>query len=111
MKNQTIKIFAYKPPTVDADGFETLGAKVEKTIFAEVKTVGYGEYYEGLRAGVKASMLFKVNMIDYCLSDTVGEVTTEYKPTNITYNGTDYKIIRLYKRGYGFLEITCEEIE
>jgi hypothetical protein len=50
-------------------------------------------------------------MVDYCLSDTVGQVTTNYKPTNIAYNGTEYNIIRLYKRGYGFLEVTCEEIE
>lgn len=111
MKNQTIKIWATTASTVDSDGFETPGAKVEKTIYAEVKSVGFGEYYEGLRAGVKASMLFRVNMMDFCLSKTVGTVTTDYKPTNVTYDGIEYNIVRMYKRGYGFLELTCEEIE
>ena len=111
MKNQTIKISAIPSSTVDDDGFETPGTPIEKTIYAEVKSVGYGEYYEGLRAGVKASMLFRVNMVDFWLSNTVGQITTEYKPTHIVYNGTTYKIVRQYKRGYGFLELTCEEIE
>lgn len=111
MKNRTIKIWAYKSPTVDNDGFETPGSKVEKSIFADVKSVGYGEYYEGLRAGIKASMLFRVNMMDFCLSETVGNVTTNYKPTNVTFDGIEYNIVRQYKRGYGFLELTCEEIE
>lgn len=111
MKNQTIKISAITESTVDADGFEIPGTTIEKTIYAEVKSVGYGEYYEGLRAGIKASMIFKVNMVDFFLSETVGTVTTEYKPTHIVYNGTTYNIVRQYKRGYGFLELTCEEIE
>lgn len=111
MKNQIIKISAIPSSTIDDDGFETPGTAIEKTIYAEVKSVGYGEYYEGLRAGIKASMLFKVNMVDFFLSQTVGNVTTEYKPTHIVYNGTTYNIVRQYKRGYGFLELTCEEIE
>ena len=111
MKNQTIKIVAIPSSTVDEDGFEIPGTPLEKTIYAEVKSVGYGEYYEGLRAGIKASMIFKVNMVDFSLSDTVESVTTYYKPTQIVYGGTKYNIVRQYKRGYGFLELTCEEIE
>jgi len=111
MKNETIKISAIKSSTVDADGFEIPGTTIEKTIYAQVKSVGYGEYYEGLRAGIMASMIFKVNMVDFCLSETVGQITTHYKPTHIVYNGTTYKIVRQYKRGFGFLELTCEEIE
>ena len=111
MKNQTIKLRAIPSATIDDDGFETPATAIEKTIYAEVKSVGYGEYYEGLRAGIKASMLFKVNMVDFFISQTVGNVTTTYKPTQIAYNGTIYNIVRQYKRGYGFLELTCEEIE
>lgn len=111
MKNRTIKIWTIPESTKDADGFETPGAKVEKTIYADVKSVGFGEYYEGLRAGVQASMLFRVNMMDFTLSKTEGQIVKTYKPTNVTFDGTEYKIVRQYKRGYGFLEITCEEIE
>ena len=111
MKNQTIKISAIPSVTTDDDGFETPGTPIEKTIYAEVKSVGFGEYYEGLRAGVRASMLFRVNMVDFFLEQTVGQLTTTYKPTHIVYAGTTYKIVRQYKRGYGFLELTCEEIE
>ena len=103
MKNRTIKIWTIPESTKDADGFETPGAKVEKTIYADVKSVGFGEYYEGLRAGVQASMLFRVNMMDFTLSKTEGQI--------VTFDGTEYKIVRQYKRGYGFLELTCEEIE
>jgi co-chaperonin GroES (HSP10) len=111
MKNQTIKISAIPESTVDDDGFVTPGTALEKTIYAEVKSVGFGEYYEGLRAGVMASMIFKVNPVDFYLSKTVGNVTTTYKPTQIIYNGTTYNIVRKYRRGNGFLELTCEEIE
>ena len=111
MKNRTIKIWTIPESTKDADGFETPGAKVEKTIYADVKSVGFGEYYEGLRAGIQASMLFRVNMMDFTLSKTVGQTTKTYKPTNVTFDSTEYKIVRMYKRGYGFLELTCEEIE
>ena len=111
MKNQTIKLIAYTASVKDEDGFEIPGLPIEKTIYADVKSVGFGEYYEGLRAGIKASMLFRVNMVDFYLADTVEGVTTEYKPTQIVYNGTTYNIVRQYKRGYGFLELTCEEIE
>lgn len=111
MKNQTIKIIAIPESSRDEDGFEVPGTPIEKTIYAEVKSVGFGEYYEGLRAGIKASMIFKVNMVDFFLADTVDDVSISYKPTQIIYSGTRYNIVRQYKRGYGFLELTCEEIE
>lgn len=111
MKNQTIKLVAVTSETTDSDGFVIEGHEVEKTVFAEVKSVGYSEFYEGLKDGIKASLIFKVNMPEFFVTQTIGSVSSDLKPTKIRYNGTEYKIIRQYKRGYGFLEVTCEEIE
>jgi hypothetical protein len=107
MKNQTIEISTTISGTVDADGFPVdEGTTLRKTIFADVKSVGYGEYYEGLKDGIKATMIFKVNMPDFILTQETPRSITEYMPTQIKYKGTKYRIVRQYKRGYGFLELT-----
>ena len=112
MKNRKIEISTTLPGTVDSDGFPSVaGTKLTKNIFADVKSVGYNEFYEGLKDGIKASLIFKVNMHEFILTNTSGQTVTEYQPTEITYDGVVYRIIRLYKRGYGFLEVTCEEME
>lgn len=110
MKNRTVKLVAIPSSTKDDDGFETPGTPIEKTVFADVKSVGWGEYYEGLRDGIKASMIFKLNMGEYIVTKTIGSITETYRPTKIKFDGAEYKIVREYKRGYGFLEVTGEEI-
>ena len=112
MKNQTIEISTTIGGTVDADGFpDQAGTTIKKTIFADVKSVGYNEFYEGLKDGIKATLIFKVNMPDFILTQETPRSITEYTPTQIKYKGTKYRIVRQYKRGYGFLELTCEEME
>lgn len=111
MKNRVIKLVAVTAVTEDADGFKIGGEEITKDVFAEVKSVGYTEFYEGLKDGIKASLIFKVNMPEFFVTETVGSVSTDYKPTKIIFDGTDYKIVRQYRRGNGFLEVTCEEIE
>ena len=112
MKNRTVVISTTLPGSVDADGFPSSeGTTISKMIFADVKSVGYTEFYEGLKDGIKASLIFKVNMPDFMLTQTVGETETQYMPTMITFEGVNYRIVRQYKRGYGFLEVTCEEME
>lgn len=116
MKNRTIEISTTIGGSVDSDGFPVSGGQsgattLKKTIFADVKSVGYNEYYEGLKDGIKATMIFKVNMPEFILTQETPRSITEYAPTRIKYNGIHYKIVRQYKRGYGFLELTCEEVE
>jgi len=114
MKNRTITISTEIPGTAtyDSDGFPTQkGTTLSKKIFADVKSVGYTEFYEGLKDGIKASLIFKVHMHEFILIKETERTITEYKPTEITYEGTKYRIVREYKRGYGFLEVTCEEME
>lgn len=114
MKNRTVTISTVIPgtATLDTDGFPTKeGTVISKNIFADVKSVGYTEFYEGLKDGIKASLIFKVHMHEFILTNTSGQTVTEYKPTMITFEGVNYRIVRQYKRGYGFLEVTCEEME
>ena len=112
MKNRTIEISTTIGGTVDDDGFPVSGGTtLRKTIFAEVKSVGFNEYYEGLKDGIKATLIFRVNMPEFILTVEHANSYSEYKPTLIKYEGTHYKIVRQYKRGYGFLELTCEEVE
>lgn len=114
MKNKTITISTEIPgtATIDTDGFPSKeGTVISKKIFADVKSVGFTEFYEGLKDGIKASQIFKVNMHEFLLTYTSGQTVTAYQPTKITFDGTDYRIVRQYRRGYGFLEVTCEEME
>lgn len=114
MKNRAITISTEIPgtATIDTDGFPSKeGTIISKKIFADVKSVGYTEFYEGLKDGIKASLIFKVNMHEFLLTNASGQSVMEYKPTKITFEGVDYRIVRQYKRGYGFLELTCEEME
>ena len=112
MKNRMIEISTVIGGTVDEDGFPTGGGtELKKNIFADVKSVGFNEYYEGLKDGIKASYIFRVNMPEFILTVETDRSITEYKPTRIRFEGTYYRVVRQYKRGYGFLELTCEEVE
>lgn len=112
MKNQMIEICTVINSTYDDDGFPSnKGVTLRKSIFADIKSVGFSEYYEGLKDGIKASYLFRVNMHEFIIRVETSRSITEYKPTLIKYDGTFYRIVRQYKRGFGFLELTCEEIE
>lgn len=116
MKNRMIEISTIIPGAVDDDGFpvtsgQGAATEIKKNIFADVKSVGFNEYYEGLRDGIKATTIFKVNMHEFILTVEHANSYEEYKPTLIKYDGTKYKVVRQYKRGYGFLELTCEEVE
>lgn len=113
MKNQMIEISTVIGGSTDEDGFPTGsgGTEIKKNIFADVKSVGFSEYYEGLKDGIKASYLFRVNMHEFILTVETARTITEYKPTRIKFENTYYRIVRQYKRGFGFLELTCEEVE
>ncbi len=113
MKNQMIEISTVIGGSTDSDGFPTGEGttEIKKNIFADVKSVGFSEYYEGLKDGIKASYLFRVNMHELILTVETARTITEYKPTRIKFDGAYYRIVRQYKRGFGFLELTCEEVE
>lgn len=83
-------------------------------IFAGVKSVGRTEYYEALRNGIEAKIIFVVDPEDFLLSvheiDKDGQ-KKEVKASRIVYDGTTYMIKRTFRNNFGMLEMTCTEVE
>lgn len=72
----------------------------ERTIMADVKSIGGREFYEAHGVGLRPEIVFVIaDFLDY-----QNEQKIKYKP----FGGTleDYFVIRTYRTGNG-LEITC----
>lgn len=111
MRNDYIELMTVTGNEKDPAGF-ILGESVKNTtVFAEVKSVGRLEFYEALRSGMKASIIFSVNPDDFDSAIVVGDDGKKIKPTKVLYDGTTYNIQRTYKIGLDKLELTCEEVE
>ena len=98
----------------DNSGFCTSEETVKTEVFAGIKSVGRTEYYEALRSGIEAKIIFLVDMDDFKLSERMIEVDGVQKKvsaTRIIYDGTEYMIGRAYRNNFGMLEITCREVE
>lgn len=113
MLNELLFLITELEPEFDDDGFKTGEDRQELKIFGSLKSTTYGEFYEALRAGEKATDIFVINEIDYNMAIVeVGE--KKIKPSLIRHEGTAYRIKRRFKRAHGndkFVELTCEEIE
>ena len=86
--------------------------KVE--VFAAVKSVGRTEYYEALRNGIQASIIFIVDPDDFKLSEReviVDGETKKIRASKVIYDGTTFLIRRTYRNNFGMLEMTCSEVE
>jgi hypothetical protein len=114
MNNELIQLVTVLGTTSDNNGFKTGEETVNTEIFAGIKSVGRTEYYEALRSGIEAKIIFLVDMDDFRLSERMIEVDGEQKKisaTRIIYDGTTYLIGRTYRNNLGMLEITCREVE
>lgn len=83
-------------------------------IFAGVRSVGRTEYYEALRNGIEAKLIFVVDPDDFMLSEHEIEVDgrkKKVKASRIMYEDMVYRIKRTYKNNFGMLEMTCTEVE
>lgn len=83
-------------------------------IFAGIRSVGRTEYYEALRNGIEAKLIFVVDPDDFMLSEHEIEVRGQKKKvraSRIMYEDTVYRIKRTYKNNFGMLEMTCTEVE
>lgn len=114
VNSELIELITVLGTSKDERGFCT-GENTEKVeIFAGVKSVNRMEYYEALRAGVNASIIFMVDRDDYMLSEheiMVDGKMKKVRASKIVYDGTEYRIRRTYRNNLGMLEITCEEVE
>lgn len=114
MNNERIILLTVTGEERDRGGFLT-GESVEETeIFAGKKSVNRSEFYEALRAGRKASVIFEVDPDDFSLSqreiDRNGAMKRS-RATKVIHEGIRYRIIRTYQKAPHCLELTCEEVE
>lgn len=114
MNSELIQLITVTGTTKDTRSFCTGEETVVTEIFAGIKSVGRMEYYEALRSGIEAKIIFLADRDDFRLSERMIEVDGEQKKvsaTRIIYDGTTYLIGRIYPNNSGMLEITCREVE
>lgn len=99
MYNEIIKLVS-ETETTNEYG-DIVKKPVEKTVFAEVMSVGMSEFYQAAAVGLKPEIKFK--LADYL--DYGGEKKLKYSP----YQGTEeeYIVIKTYRKGIE-LELTCK---
>lgn len=86
--------------TVDEYG-DTVTVETERTIFAEVKSIGQNEFYQAQAVGLKPEIKFVI--ADF--ADYQNEKKLKYTP----FGGTEevYTILRTFRTRYN-LEIVCK---
>lgn len=86
--------------TVDEYG-DTVTVETERTVFAEVKSIGQNEFYQAQAVGLKPEIKFVI--ADF--ADYQNEKKLKYTP----FGGTEevYTILRTFRTRYN-LEIVCK---
>ena len=76
--------------------FDTAVTETSREVFAEIKSVGYNEFYAAKSAGIEPEIVFALT--DYM----------EYEGEKIVgWNSTRYRVVRTYTNGQT-IELTCE---
>ena len=114
MNDERIILLTMTGEERDGSGFVT-GESVEETeIFAGKKSVSRTEFYEALRSGRKASVIFVVDPDDFKLSQRkirINGSVKKIRATKVIHEDIRYRIIREYQTDLHTLELTCEEVE
>ena len=113
MKNERIKLLTVTREETDTDGFSDKDMDAIE-VFAQIKSVKGSEYYEALKSGIQASILFVVNPDDFLLTQMKipwnGSQRT-VRASKVEYEGITYRIKRTYRLNSFDLELTCEVVE
>lgn len=82
-----ITLIAQTPPAerVNENGFPNEAEETRTTIFCNVKSVGFSEFYEAAKAGYEAAL-----KVDVYAEEYEGQRLAEY-------DGVRYKVLRTYK--------------
>lgn len=108
MKNDVIELVAVLKGR-DKDGFEKEKGRKTLEVMAEIKSVRQSEFYQAASAGIDVRIVAAVNIEDY---EEAAIVTDDKKtvPELIVHDNTEYKIIRVWKKGKR-MELTLQEVE
>lgn len=89
------------------DGFPF--EKIEKKIPVYVKplTVSYKEFYEAMRSGIDAAIVFEIRIEDWEESLHKNGDRNVYAE-KIEYDGTVYNVVRHYIKGKAKVQVTCK---
>lgn len=71
------------------------------TIFAQRKSVAYGEFYAAYGVGLKPKNIFLIHPAEYCLADY-----GDRHATHVRYQNNLYPIIRAYQKDIYTMELT-----
>lgn len=113
-KDETITLITLIDEKKDESGFVISENTKKIEIFCSVKDSVRSEFYEALRNGIKASIVFTVDGEDFKLSEHIIRVNgTERKrrAEKVEYNGIVFRIVRSFRVTSDDLELTCEEVE
>ena len=99
MNNEIIKLIS-ETNTVDEYG-DTVTVETERTIFAQVKSIGQNEYYQAQAVGLKPEIKFIIS--DF--ADYQNEKKLKYTPFGETEEV--YTVLRTFRTRYN-LEIVCK---
>lgn len=95
MRRQSVLTLIAEDP--EAHGIFDPPAETERTVFAEIRSVGYVEYYRALEQDLHPTFIFR--LADYA----------EYRGEKIcVFEGVRYRVIRTYCDGQA-IELTVEE--
>lgn len=72
--------------------------KKKWTVNADVKSPTRTEFYQAMKAGLKASIVFKVYTDELC------------KASFVEYEGVRYEIKRTFRVDVNYTELTCSEV-
>lgn len=90
----------------DADGFPTDTEQAIK-VYVREKSVKRTEFYEAMRSGIVASIVFEVRQEDYDQTAHVTENGKRAYASKIRYDGAVYDIVRAYRNDRSMIELTC----
>lgn len=115
MMNEVIYLITQTESEYDQDGFKVPGTTSRVKCFASIKSTSYREYYESANTGEIVTDIFVVDERDYNLSMYKTEDGKKIKPSIVEHDGTQYRIVRRYRRsatsGNFTIELTCKEVE
>lgn len=70
--------------------------ETERTVYAEIRSVGMKETYEAMSQGLAPEVRFKLSIME--------DYGDEHK---VVWNGKRYRVIRTYVTNDGGIELTC----
>ena len=73
-------------------------SEVKRIVNADIKSPTRTEFYQAMKAGLKASIVFKVYTDELC------------KASFVEYEGVRYEIKRTYRVDVNYTELTCSEV-